>query len=217
MGSSEGEPPSGLDALATVAVLGDKIGAVVNTSVGATTRHPRHRPGCTCIVCSQPPSGKGKHEHTCECNVCLTVKRRFRTLTMHKKRRQLERKAEAEATQQKDNAPTKSDSEKEDIAGNALLNMSHQDNKMNCSDNLNKGQLDLNCDPHQEDDTPGEATGMGLTALANAASLPFATYSKQHMTSKPKPSSQTPATSEGIVCFIAGGTGQDTNSPAGDA
>ncbi|XP_016433629.1 B3 domain-containing transcription repressor VAL2 isoform X2 [Nicotiana tabacum] len=64
------------------------------TSVATTTKHPRHRPGCSCIVCIQPPSGKGKHNPTCTCNVCLTVKRRFKTLMMRKKKRQSEREAE---------------------------------------------------------------------------------------------------------------------------
>lgn len=38
-----------------------------------TTRHPRHKHGCTCIVCIQKPSGS-KHSTTCTCNVCLAVK-----------------------------------------------------------------------------------------------------------------------------------------------
>ncbi|KAE8712686.1 Detected protein of unknown function [Hibiscus syriacus] len=55
--------PSGLDALASAAVLGDKMGDLGVSSVAAsTTKHPRHRPGCTCIVCIQPPSGKEKHK-----------------------------------------------------------------------------------------------------------------------------------------------------------
>ncbi|KAL6978994.1 hypothetical protein U1Q18_020659 [Sarracenia purpurea var. burkii] len=88
--------PSGLDALATAAVLGEneEDAAVGETSVGATTKHPRHRHGCTCIVCIQPPSGKGKHKPTCICNVCLTVKRRFKTLMLRKKKRQSERESE---------------------------------------------------------------------------------------------------------------------------
>ncbi|KDP45701.1 hypothetical protein JCGZ_17308 [Jatropha curcas] len=75
---------SGLDALASAAVLGDNICDTGEPSVGDTTKHPRHRPGCTCIVCIQPPSGKGKHKPTCTCNVCMTVKHRFKTLVLHK-------------------------------------------------------------------------------------------------------------------------------------
>ncbi|GER55715.1 B3 domain-containing protein [Striga asiatica] len=58
------------------------------SSAAATTKHPRHRAGCSCIVCIQPPSGKGKHQPSCVCNVCSTVKRRFKTLMMRKKKRQ---------------------------------------------------------------------------------------------------------------------------------
>lgn len=70
----------GLDALANVAVLGDDTSDSGRTPVVTTTKHPRHRPGCFCIVCIQPPSGKGKHKPSCTCNVCLTVKRQFKTL-----------------------------------------------------------------------------------------------------------------------------------------
>ncbi|PIM99633.1 hypothetical protein CDL12_27872 [Handroanthus impetiginosus] len=166
--SREGEP-SGLDALATAAVLGDNIGDMGEASVGATTRHPRHRPGCSCIVCIQPPSGKGKHEPTCKCNVCLTVRRRFKTLMMRKKKRQSER--EAELAQEKDKAPTKLELERENIAGNALLNMNNPENEGNLEE-ANKGQLDLNSDPHREDDILAEAARMSFKTLMNAKSDP---------------------------------------------
>lgn len=89
---------SGLDALANAATIGEKT--TTSSSIAATTKHPRHRPGCTCIVCIQPPSGKGpKHKPTCTCNVCTTVKRRFKTLMMRRKERQSE--IEAENTKKK--------------------------------------------------------------------------------------------------------------------
>lgn len=80
------EGSEGLDTLANLAILGE---VEVTPSVQApTTKHPRHRPGCTCIVCIQPPSGKGpKHSETCICNVCLTVRRRFRTLMERRAKR----------------------------------------------------------------------------------------------------------------------------------
>ncbi|XP_071718026.1 B3 domain-containing transcription repressor VAL1-like [Rutidosis leptorrhynchoides] len=61
-----------------------------------TTRHPRHRPGCSCIVCIQPPSGKGKHKSDCICTVCSTVRRRFKTMMLTKKKRLLEKEKEKE-------------------------------------------------------------------------------------------------------------------------
>lgn len=87
------DPSSGLDALANAAVLNEN--GTSPPLIAQTTKHPRHRPGCTCIVCSQPPSGMGpKHKPTCTCNVCLTVKRRFQTLMMRRKKRQSEQDAE---------------------------------------------------------------------------------------------------------------------------
>ncbi|KAI5068390.1 hypothetical protein GOP47_0016735 [Adiantum capillus-veneris] len=65
------------------------------SSPATTTKHPRHRPGCSCIVCIQPPSGKGpKHKPNCDCNVCMTVKRRFHTLMLRRKKLQSEKEAE---------------------------------------------------------------------------------------------------------------------------
>ncbi|PQP98502.1 hypothetical protein Pyn_34889 [Prunus yedoensis var. nudiflora] len=46
---------SGLDALANAAILGDNAADPGTASVATTTKHPRHRPGCSCIVCIQPP------------------------------------------------------------------------------------------------------------------------------------------------------------------
>jgi len=87
------EVSDGLDTLANLAILGE--GEALPASSQPTTKHPRHRPGCTCIVCIQPPSGKGpKHKQTCTCNVCLTVKRRFRTLMLRREKRQSEKEAE---------------------------------------------------------------------------------------------------------------------------
>ncbi|KAJ1700708.1 hypothetical protein LUZ63_000487 [Rhynchospora breviuscula] len=78
----------GLDTLANLAILGESEslpGSSVASPHVQTTRHPRHRPGCSCIVCIQPPSGKGpKHKSSCTCNVCNTVRRRFRTLMLRR-------------------------------------------------------------------------------------------------------------------------------------
>ncbi|KAJ9543078.1 hypothetical protein OSB04_022785 [Centaurea solstitialis] len=81
----QGQGYSGMDA---------EPASTAEPSVATTTKHPRHRPGCSCIVCIQPPSGKGKHNPTCTCNVCMTVKRRFKTLMLRKKQRQSEHEAQ---------------------------------------------------------------------------------------------------------------------------
>ncbi|KAL2612433.1 hypothetical protein R1flu_024125 [Riccia fluitans] len=87
---------AGLEALAIAAAMGETGRVSTSPSSPArTTKHPRHRPGCTCIVCIQPPSGKGpKHKQNCVCNVCVTVKRRFKTLMLRRKKRLSEREAE---------------------------------------------------------------------------------------------------------------------------
>lgn len=181
------EPPSGLDALATAAVLGDNLGNLAEPSVGATTRHPRHRPGCSCIVCIQPPSGKGKHPPNCKCNVCMTVKRRFKTLMLRKKKRQSER--EAEMAQGRDQNLHRGISEMEGAAGHSVLQINHSDNERGTNMNgrqievgeSSKGQLDLNCHPSREDDMLAEAAaGLNMTTLMNAASLPLDMYLKQN-------------------------------------
>ncbi|KAK6122173.1 hypothetical protein DH2020_044084 [Rehmannia glutinosa] len=148
--SREGEP-SGLDALANAAVLGDNIGDIGEYSVGPTTRHPRHRPGCTCIVCIQPPSGKGKHEPT----------------------------SELAQDKDKDKSPAKLDLETEDITNHPENEMNLDGNKMEL-DETNKGNLDLNCDPHREDDILAGTAGMSLTTLIDAASFPLDMYLGQN-------------------------------------
>ncbi|XP_021716770.1 B3 domain-containing transcription repressor VAL1-like isoform X2 [Chenopodium quinoa] len=172
--------PSGLDALATAATLGDSD----EPSAGATTRHPRHRPGCTCIVCIQPPSGKGKHKPSCVCNVCLTVKRRFKTLMMRKKKRQCER--EAEMAQQKSNELQVKGPQlpKKAAANDVMLNKDNLENEVSQEksqermqldegENSSKGHIDLNCHPIREEDSTADAQpSVGIMALAQAASAP---------------------------------------------
>ncbi|PIN02719.1 hypothetical protein CDL12_24761 [Handroanthus impetiginosus] len=209
----EGEP-SGLDALATAAVLGDNISDIAESSVGATTRHPRHRPGCTCIVCIQPPSGKGKHEPTCKCNVCLTVRRRFKTLMMRKKKRQTDR--EAEVVQGKEKTSARIGLESDDAP-----NTNHQDTEINRNgevDETNKAQLDLNSDPHREDDVLVDAGGMNLTTLMNAATLPLDAYLGQNGL-KPCLGSRAGAETEENVAdeggFISGDVEKENNGEDG--
>ncbi|KAJ6765402.1 B3 DOMAIN-CONTAINING PROTEIN [Salix purpurea] len=186
---------SGLDALANAAILGD-AGEQSTTAVATTTRHPRHRPGCSCIVCIQPPSGKGKHKSTCTCNVCMTVKRRFKTLMMRKKKRQSEREAEiAQRTQQhisgpKDEADVESSSklastpmdpsDNEARSGNELESKSQTNNLSNKLADSGKGHLDLNCHPDREEDSQAGLARMSMTSLLQVASLPLETYLKQN-------------------------------------
>lgn len=165
--AQECEPQSGLDALATAAVLGDEE--------PSTTKHPRHRPGCTCIVCIQPPSGKGKHKPTCTCNVCMTVRRRFKTLMMRKKKRQSD--LEAEIAQRKNVSKEESDLDMTppSLHGN-YSEREAEDEKSQAGPSNGKAQIDLNCDPSQQ----GDMSGVSMMSLVQAASLPLDIYLKQN-------------------------------------
>ncbi|PWA47429.1 hypothetical protein CTI12_AA499760 [Artemisia annua] len=133
-------------------------------SIATTTKHPRHRPGCSCIVCSQPPSGKGKHKPNCTCNVCMTVKRRFKTLMLRKQQRQSEREAEIAEKNQLKLGPK-------------------NDTEANESRSLGKG-LDLNIHPPhrlQDNNTSGTSTThVSMMSLLQAANQPLETYMKQN-------------------------------------
>ncbi|KFK22946.1 hypothetical protein AALP_AAs47561U000300 [Arabis alpina] len=133
-GAKNEQEPSGLDALASAAVLGDTLG---EPEVATTTRHPRHRVGCSCIVCIQPPSGKGRHKPNCGCNVCSTVKRRFKTLMMRRKKKQLERDETAAAAEQENKEAKQAETDK------------------NKGDK--EGRIDLNSDPYNREDTEAVA------------------------------------------------------------
>lgn len=191
---------SGLDALANAATLGDNTGDPSSSGVAATTKHPRHRPGCSCIVCIQPPSGKGKHKSTCTCTVCMTVKRRFKTLMMRKKKRQSEQEAEL-ALRNPQSHDNKTSKEKPDDAENIIRShLDHirqnegspqvgpsQDNPDSLGENPNGGLidtgkgLDLNCRPEREEELragPGEVSQ--LRDLLQLASIPLEDYMKQN-------------------------------------
>ncbi|KAB2092071.1 hypothetical protein ES319_A02G003400v1 [Gossypium barbadense] len=183
---------------ANAAILGDNVADSGTTPVATTTKHPRHRPGCSCIVCIQPPSGKGKHKPTCTCNVCLTVKRRFKTLMMRKKKRQSEREAEIalrnqQAWRPREEAEVESSSkhvsshhdpsENEARSVNELesKNQSNNNKLVSKSVEANKGRIDLNCDPCRDDDSQfASSTRMSMMNLLHVASLPLETYLKEN-------------------------------------
>ncbi|KAM5582968.1 hypothetical protein ABKV19_003062 [Rosa sericea] len=160
---AEEHEPSGLDALASAAILGDNVRDSGEQLVGATTKHPRHRPGCTCIVCIQPPSGKGKHKPSCKCNVCLTVKRRFTTMMQRKnEKRQLEREAE---NSQRNNDKHKDESEVNGTtSGDTALHMNHSAENSQRKNNNHKDESEMN------GTTSGDAALHRNHSLENGAS-----------------------------------------------
>lgn len=171
------EALEGLDTLANLAILGE--GESLPASTQATTKHPRHRPGCSCIVCIQPPSGKGpKHKQTCICNVCSTVKRRFRTLMMRREKNKSDK--EAETTRKKQQQQQQLLDDDTLLCGNAgnsspnhrteVLDLSDDDfNRTKSSSPPYKGQIDLNIQPEREEElSPGSDSGGMIKLLQDA-------------------------------------------------
>ena len=179
------EALEGLDTLANLAILGE--GEALPTSAQATTKHPRHRPGCSCIVCIQPPSGKGpKHKQTCTCNVCLTVKRRFRTLMLRREKKQSEKEAESTRKKQQQQHPqplpsseilldddslpcsnTGDSSPNQNKEGNEASD--EDPNQVKSSTSPFKGQIDLNIQPEREEESsPGSDSGGMMKLLHDA-------------------------------------------------
>ncbi|KAK4753246.1 hypothetical protein SAY87_022044 [Trapa incisa] len=171
------EALEGLDTLANLAILGEEGEATQTLSSQATTKHPRHRPGCSCIVCIQPPSGKGpKHKQTCTCNVCLTVKRRFRTLMMRRERKQSEKEAESSGKKQPSQVvplPNKSQEEDPTLSNSSPSlkramehdGSSEEHNRSKTSDSPFKGQFDLNIQPEREEEMSPCSDSGGGTAV----------------------------------------------------
>ncbi|KAG7542003.1 B3 DNA binding domain [Arabidopsis thaliana x Arabidopsis arenosa] len=116
-----------------------------------TTKHPRHRNGCTCIVCIQSPSGIGpKHDRRCSCAVCETKKRRRRSLLLRREKMQMERE---------DNVPKEleqlnSDNGLHQSANNSENHERHDSPERHASPL--KSQLDLNFKPEKDEESlPG--------------------------------------------------------------
>ncbi|PNY10405.1 B3 domain-containing transcription repressor val1-like protein [Trifolium pratense] len=143
-----------LDTLASMAILGDNLADLDEpTSAGITTKHPRHRDGCTCIVCIQSPSGQGKHKPTCTCLACETLKRRSKTLMMRKKKNQSESEAAApqnDQTNHSGEADTSGDASRQDTS-NSTDEVSLNGGQKEAVEPSAAGQLDLNCHPDHED------------------------------------------------------------------
>ncbi|XP_039051224.1 B3 domain-containing protein Os07g0563300-like isoform X2 [Hibiscus syriacus] len=188
MKAAKQEPESvdaleGLDTLANLAILGE--GDSLPASSQATTKHPRHRPGCTCIVCIQPPSGKGpKHKQTCTCNVCETVKRRFRTLMQRREKKQSQKEAESTGMKQQTLLPDKvvggdppsctNDAENSIPKPKKVATEGSEDdpNRVKSSSSPFKGQIDLNIQPEREEElSPGSDSGSMMKLLQDATDI----------------------------------------------
>ncbi|XP_050371068.1 B3 domain-containing protein Os07g0563300 isoform X2 [Argentina anserina] len=180
----------GLDTLANLAILGESES--LSASAQATTKHPRHRPGCSCIVCIQPPSGKGpKHKQTCICNVCSTVKRRFRTLMMRREKNKSEKEAETTRKKQHQQQLLEDDTLLSGHIGGSspnnrveILDLSDDDvNRTKSPTPPYKGQIDLNIQPEREEDlSPGSDSG-GMIKLLQDATERYLRQQRQSLSS----------------------------------
>lgn len=173
---------------------GDPSVAIVDEStdpgpalVATTTKHPRHRPGCSCIVCIQPPSGKGKHKPTCTCNVCMTVKRRFNTLMMRKKKRQSEREAEiAQRSHHQYHPELDSSNSYRQLTlppppPPLPPNREESEAAAAAGESTGKGsRLDLNSNPERVDEQKGLGPRVSMRSLLEAANQPLENYLRQN-------------------------------------
>ncbi|GMI82381.1 hypothetical protein HRI_001907400 [Hibiscus trionum] len=172
----------GLDTLANLAILEE--GESLPASSQATTKHPRHRPGCSCIVCIQPPSGKGpKHKQTCTCNVCETVKRRFRTLMLRREKKQSQKEAETTGKKQQTSLPdkvvdgdpppcTNAENSSRKPKKDATEGSDDHPNRVKSSTSPFKGQIDLNIQPEREEElSPGSDSSSMMKLLQDATDI----------------------------------------------
>ncbi|XP_051128420.1 B3 domain-containing protein Os07g0563300-like isoform X2 [Andrographis paniculata] len=115
-------------------------------------KHPRHKTGCTCIVCFRPPSVRGsKHKQSCECVVCTSLRLRFKTLMEKEEKKQF--KIEAESSLQ-NSKPKNAQAQAQDA--DKYTNTY----TLKSSASSLKGKIDLNIQPEREEDSsPGSDPG----------------------------------------------------------
>ncbi|KAL4562060.1 hypothetical protein LXL04_034250 [Taraxacum kok-saghyz] len=157
----ETEPVGAVTPVENVAALPDKP--------KANKKHPRHRPGCACIVCIQAPSGS-KHKSSCECSSCKTARRR----RLLKTRRGIKRskigrpksqntksstsisnqKTEKTLTDQPENVPMLPDAGTSNLNDQLVVNGGSEvnQNTKSSSSSPAKPSFDLNLLPEPEED-----------------------------------------------------------------
>lgn len=121
----------------------------------------------------------------------MTVKRRFKTLMMRKKKRQSEREAELGQRNQlmwssKEETEVDSfsrqvkpefDPSDKERSGSETLARGHSSNQLPKLPEISKSQLDLNCHPNREDTG---SSHVSMMSLLQQACLPLETYLRQN-------------------------------------
>ncbi|CAL0300868.1 unnamed protein product [Lupinus luteus] len=210
------EALEGLDTLANLAILGECEAHPASSQ--ATTKHPRHRPGCSCIVCIQPPSGKGpKHKQTCTCNVCLTVKRRFHTLMLRREKKQTDREAETTRKKQQqqhpqplpssetwlddDSLPFSNTGDSSSPNQNKEGNDGSDDDPMQIISSASpfKGQIDLNIQPEREEEfSPHSDSGGIMKLLHDTTNMHLKQQNMLNSSTGDTPGSQSQQVGDGV-------------------
>ncbi|XP_073136515.1 B3 domain-containing protein Os07g0563300-like isoform X2 [Henckelia pumila] len=180
----------GLGALANLAIQGE--GESLPHSSPTRTKHPRHKPGCSCIVCIQPPSGKGlKHKQSCECAVCSSLRRRFRTLMERREKKQLEKESEALQQQQLPEQQLHIDAQPSNNVGDSHVNLEELGNG-GCVDEHKgknptvvplKGQIDLNIQPEREEELSPAGSNSGAVKCFSRGGTTQEDIGPQHLPS----------------------------------
>ncbi|XP_048490326.1 B3 domain-containing protein Os07g0563300 isoform X2 [Beta vulgaris subsp. vulgaris] len=140
--------PEDLEALDRFAIEG--YCEVSPASTPPTSKHPRHRLGCSCIVCNQPPSGGPKHPQNCGCKVCMTVRRRFQTMMIRRGRNHTERENVIQEFKSQGNtrSSVKSDPAIEVLKSSSKVYVNGDRKVISTSV---EGQIDLNTQPQREE------------------------------------------------------------------
>lgn len=138
-------------------------------STQLTTKHPRHRLGCSCIVCSQPPSGGPKHQQNCTCKFCMMVKRRFQTMMIRHEKNQSEKESVIRECmpQRNTHSSKQSNSAVKLLESNSQACVTADTNMIR---NCLKDQIDLNTPPEREEEALTCCNSMTLIGIMQDAS-----------------------------------------------
>jgi hypothetical protein len=119
----------------------------------------------------------------------MTVKRRFKTLMINKKKRQSEREAEIACRNQLTWGP-RDEAEVDSTSRHVSSHLDPSDNETRSANEsesksqiklaeTGKGKLDLNCHPSREVDLPAGPNQLSMMSLLQVANLPLESYLKQ--------------------------------------
>lgn len=137
-------------------------------STQSTTKHPRHRDGCSCVVCCQSPSGGPKHQQNCSCKVCMMLKRRLHTLMIRRKKNQFKRESVIQESKSQVIAQLSEKSNPTQLLENSS-NKGSVDADRKVKSASMKGKIDLNTQPEREQEASKCYNSTALTISMRSA------------------------------------------------